>query len=44
MNKRILFAPHRLALSQAKKVAVIGIVPGIALFSIDGMHDDAENR
>jgi len=44
MNKRILSAPRPLALFQAKKVAVIGIVKGTALFPIDGMYDDAKNH
>lgn len=41
MNQRIFSAPHRLALSKAKKIAWIDIVQGTALFSIDGMCDDA---
>lgn len=41
MNKKILSAPHLLALSKAEKIAWIEIVHGTALFSIDGMCDDA---
>ncbi len=39
MNKRILSGLLPLALSQAKIVAVIGIVRGTGRFPIDGMND-----